>query len=74
MDKVGFAFGIACFAVVRADTGSATLDLIRVVVFVLLLAEVLTEFVDLYREGDAFIKKFLSIHYPISIIIHIFYF
>jgi len=62
MDKVGFAFGIACFTVVRAYAGSATLDLIRVVVFVLLLAEVLTEFVDLYREGDAFIKKFFFYH------------
>jgi hypothetical protein len=62
MHKIGFAFGIACFAVVRADTGSATLDLIRVVVFVLLLAEVLTEFVNLYREGDAFIKKFFFQH------------
>jgi hypothetical protein len=55
MHKIGFAFGIACFAVVRADTGSATLDLIRVIIFMLFFSEVLTEFVDLYREGDAFV-------------------
>lgn len=37
MDKVGFAFGITRFAVVGANTGSATLNLIRVVIFMLLL-------------------------------------
>ena len=62
MDKVGFAFGIACFAVVGADGGAGALDLIGVIVFVLLLAEVSTEFVDLYREGDALIKQFIFHH------------
>ena len=55
MDKISFAFGITGFAVVGADGGAGTLDLIRIVVFVLLLPEVLSEFVNLYREGNAFI-------------------
>ena len=62
MDKVGFAFGIAGFAVIGSNTGSATLDLIRVVIFMLFFSEVLTELVNLYREGDAFIKKFFFHH------------
>ena len=37
MDEVGFAFGIACFAVVGADGGAGALDLIRVIVFMYLL-------------------------------------
>ena len=62
MDKVGFAFGITRFAVVGANTGSATLDLIQVVIFMLLFSEVLSEFVNLYREGDALVKKFIFHH------------
>ena len=62
MHKIRFAFGITGFAVVGTDTGSATLNLIRVVIFMLLLAEVSTEFVDLYREGDALIKQFIFHH------------
>ena len=62
MDKISFAFGITGFAVVGADGGAGTLDLIGVIVFVLLLAEVSTEFVDLYRESDAFVKKFIFHH------------
>lgn len=62
MDKVGFTFGIACFAVVRAYTGSATLDLIRIVIFMLLFSEVLPELVNLYREGDALVKQFIFHH------------
>ena len=37
MDEVGFAFGIACFAVVGADGGAGALDLIGIIVFVYLL-------------------------------------
>ncbi len=55
MDKVSFAFGITGLAVVGADGGAGALDLIRIVVFVLLFSEVLTEFVDLYGEGNTFI-------------------
>ena len=62
MDKVGFAFGIAGFTVVGTDTGSGSLYLIRIVIFMLLLAEILTEFVDLYREGDALVKQFIFHH------------
>ena len=62
MDKVGFAFGIACFAKVGANTGSATLNLVGIIVFVLFFSKVLTEFVNLYREVNAFVKKFIFHH------------
>lgn len=62
MDKVSFAFGITGFAVVGTDTGSGSLYLIRVVIFVLFFSEVFTEFVNLYGEGDALIKKFFFHH------------
>ncbi len=62
MDEVGFAFGIAGFAVVGTDTGSATLDLVRDIIFMLFFSEVLTEFINHYREGDAFVKKFFFHH------------
>lgn len=62
MDEVGFAFGIAGLAVVGADGGAGALDLIGIVIFMLFFSEVLTEFVYLYGESDALVKKFIFYH------------
>jgi hypothetical protein len=58
MHKVGFAFSVAGFAVVGTDTGSGSLNLIRVVIFVLFFSQVFPQIIDLDRKINAFVYDF----------------
>lgn len=62
MYKISFAFGIASFGVVSADACARTLNLIRVIIFMLLLSQILAKIIDYMDFVDLSFVHSVNLH------------
>ena len=62
MHEVGFTLRITCFAVICSYACTAPLYLVGVIIFMLLIAKIFTQFINLHGEIHALIYEFAFAH------------